>query len=126
MTGVSHHDTRANEMIKLKRVYEQPSKGDGLRILVERHWPRGLAKDRAAVHVWMKDIAPSPNLRRWFDHDHTKWEEFQERYRAELGEKMDLVKLLKRKAAEGTVTLVYAARDEQHNSAVVLKRFPGR
>ena len=110
-------------MIHLKRVYEEPSKNDGLRALVERLWPRGLTKERAAVDLWLKDVAPSPELRKWFGHDPARWKQFQERYRQELREKKDAVRLLKQKAKEGTVTLVYAARDEEHNGAVVLKRF---
>jgi uncharacterized protein YeaO (DUF488 family) len=110
-------------MIHLKRAYEEPSKTDGLRVLVERLWPRGLTKERAAVDLWLKEVAPSPELRKWFGHDPARWEGFQERYRRELGEKADAVRLLKQKAKEGPVTLVYAARDEEHNGALVLKRF---
>jgi uncharacterized protein YeaO (DUF488 family) len=109
-------------MIQLKRVYEEPSKKDGMRVLVERLWPRGLTKERAAVDLWLKDVAPSPELRKWFGHDPARWEQFQERYRQELREKKDAVQLLKQKGKEGTVTLVYAARDEEHNGALVLKR----
>jgi uncharacterized protein YeaO (DUF488 family) len=109
-------------MIKLKRVYESPSPKDGLRVLVERLWPRGLTKERAAVDLWLKDVAPSPGLRKWFGHDPARWEQFQERYRQELREKKDAVQLLKQKGKEGTVTLVYAARDEEHNGALALKR----
>ena len=110
-------------MIKLKRVYENPSPKDGLRVLVERLWPRGLTKERAAVDLWLKDVAPSPELRKWFGHDPAHWERFQERYRQELREKKDAVQLLRQKGKEGTVTLVYAARDEDHNGALVLIRF---
>jgi uncharacterized protein YeaO (DUF488 family) len=110
-------------MIKLKRVYENPSPKDGLRILVERLWPRGLTKERAAVDLWLKDVAPSPELRRWFGHDPARWEQFQERYRQELRQKKDAVQLLKQKGKVGTVTLVYAARDEDHNGALALKEF---
>ena len=109
-------------MIHLKRVYEAPSEGDGTRVLVERLWPRGLTRERAAVDLWLKDVAPSPELRKWFGHDPTRWEQFQERYRRELREKSDAVRLLRQKAKEGTVTLVYAARDEEHNGALVLQR----
>jgi uncharacterized protein YeaO (DUF488 family) len=110
-------------MIQLKRVYEQPSRRDGLRILVERLWPRGLSKQRAAVDLWLKDVAPSPELRKWFAHDPAKWKEFQERYRKELRERKDAVHLLKQNCKKGTITLVYAARDEEHNGAVALKRY---
>ena len=95
--------------IHLKRTYEEPSRSDGLRILVERLWPRGLSKDRAAVDVWLKDIAPSPELRRWFGHNPAKWEEFQKRYRAELEANPDAVTDLRRRIREGAVTFVYAA-----------------
>jgi uncharacterized protein YeaO (DUF488 family) len=110
-------------IIRLKRVYEEPSKEDGFRILVERLWPRGLTKERVAVDLWLKDIAPSPELRAWFGHDPTKWEQFYKRYWAELERKQDLINLLKQKNKEGTVTFVYAAQNEKHNSAVVLKAF---
>jgi uncharacterized protein YeaO (DUF488 family) len=108
-------------MIHLKRVYEKPSRNDGLRILVDRLWPRGLSKDRAAVDLWMKDVAPSTELRKWFGHDPDKWKEFQARYRKELSANKDALRLLKQTVAKRAVTLVYAARDEQHNGAVVLK-----
>jgi uncharacterized protein YeaO (DUF488 family) len=110
-------------MIKLKRVYETPSPKDGLRVLVERLWPRGLTKERAAVDLWLKDVAPSPELRKWFGHDPARWEQFQERYRQELRDKKDAVQFLKQTEKEGTVTLVYAARDEGHNGALALIRF---
>jgi uncharacterized protein YeaO (DUF488 family) len=108
-------------MIQLKRVYKQPSRRDGLRILVDRLWPRGLTKERAAVKLWLKDVAPSTELRTWFDHDPAKWKRFQVRYRKELREKKDALKLLKKRCKEQTVTLVYGARDENHNEALVLK-----
>ncbi len=109
-------------MIKLKRAYEKPSRDDGMRILVERLWPRGLSKQRAALDLWLKDVAPSAELRTWFGHDPARWTEFQKRYQKELSEHKDAVKQLKQKARQGTVTLVYAARDEQHNSALVLQK----
>ena len=109
-------------MIQLKRVYEKPSRKDGVRILVDRLWPRGLTKERAAVNLWLKDVAPSSELRKWFGHDPAKWKEFQVRYRKELREKKDALKLLKQKSEDRTVTLVYGARDEQHNEAVVLRK----
>lgn len=109
---------------QLKRAYDKPSPADGERILVERLWPRGLTKAKAAVGLWLKDVAPSPELRKWFAHDPAKWEQFQKRYRKELKdtpEAREAVELLRRKARQGTVTLVYAARDEEHNGAVALK-----
>ncbi len=110
-------------MFKLKRAYEQPARTDGLRVLVERLWPRGLTKKSAAVDLWLKDVAPSPELRKWFAHEPAKWKKFQERYATELKQQQDAIDLLKQKSKEGTVTLVYAARDEQHNGALALKRF---
>jgi len=110
-------------MFKLKRVYDAPSPEDGSRILVDRLWPRGLTKKKAAVDLWLKDIAPTAELRQWFDHDPAKWAPFQRRYAKELEGRSDLVRLLRRKGREGTVTLVYGARDEEHNAAVVLKSF---
>jgi uncharacterized protein YeaO (DUF488 family) len=110
-------------MIRLKRAYEEPAKADGERILVERLWPRGLTKARAKIDLWLKDVAPSPELRKWYGHDPARWKEFRQRYLSELKKQDDLIKLLKQKAKEGTVTLIYAARDEEHNSALVLKQF---
>ncbi len=109
-------------MIQLKRVYEKPSRQDGFRILVDRLWPRGLTKDRAAVDLWLKDVAPSTELRKWFGHDPEKWKEFQTRYRKELKEQKEALSLLEQKSQERTVTLVYGARDQEHNEALVLKR----
>jgi uncharacterized protein YeaO (DUF488 family) len=109
-------------MIKLKRVYEEPSARDGFRVLVDRLWPRGLTKERAAVDLWLKDVAPSTGLRKWFGHDPAKWKGFEARYRRELKQQKDALSLLKQKSKEVTVTLVYGARDEEHNEAVVLKR----
>jgi len=108
-------------MLQIKRVYEPPDRSDGRRILVERLWPRGLAKEKAAVDLWLRDIAPSTELRRWFAHDPNKWEQFRKRYLAELREKGELIDQLRREIEAGNVTLVYAAHDEQHNSAVVLQ-----
>ena len=108
--------------IKVKRVYEQPDKHDGMRILVDRLWPRGLTKEKASVDLWLKDLAPSTELRKWFGHDPAKWKQFQTRYRTELGEQKDALKLLRQKSKAQTVTLVYGARDEEHNEALVLKK----
>lgn len=109
-------------MIQLKRAYEKPSRDDGERILVERLWPRGLTKERAAVDLWLKEIAPSPELRKWFGHDPAKWPQFQKRYWKELAEQ-EAVEQLRQKGRHGTITLVYAARDEEHNGALALKQF---
>ena len=107
-------------MIKLKRVYEKPERTDGLRILVDRLWPRGLTKQKAALDLWLKEIAPSTELRKWFGHDPEKWAEFRRRYGAELKSHPDELKTLKSRAREGTVTLLYGARDQEHNEAAVL------
>ena len=108
-------------MIHLKRAYEKPSSTDGFRVLVERLWPRGVRKDALKLDLWLKEIAPSTELRRWFHHDHEKWAEFQTRYRSELSHKQNLLALLRERVSEGTVTFVYASTDETCNSARVLK-----
>lgn len=110
-------------MIRIKRVYEEPSEDDGLRILVDRLWPRGLSKAKAKIDRWEKDLAPTTELRRWFGHDPAMWEEFLQRYRAELEGKEEALARLRREANDGTVTLLYAAKDEEHNNAVALKRY---
>jgi uncharacterized protein YeaO (DUF488 family) len=114
---------RRPDVFKLKRAYEAASPDDGSRILVERLWPRGVTKQQAALDLWLKGIAPSPDLRKWFNHDAAKWAEFQKRYAEELRQHQDLVDLLRQKEREGTVTLVYGARDERHNAAAALKSF---
>ncbi|HJV35985.1 DUF488 domain-containing protein [Geomonas sp.] len=108
-------------MIKIKRVYEEPALQDGVRLLVDRLWPRGLSKERARVERWLKEIAPSDELRHWFGHDPEKWQEFRLRYREELTAQRELIDELRKLAAHETVTLVFAAHDEEHNNAVVLK-----
>jgi len=108
-------------MIRVKRIYELPSKEDGYRVLVDRLWPRGMSKDKAKIDLWLKDIAPSDDLRKWFSHDPKKWDDFKKKYGLELKERQEL--LLKIKQAEkekDTVTLLYSARDEEHNQAVAL------
>jgi uncharacterized protein YeaO (DUF488 family) len=110
-------------MIHLKRVYEKASADDGVRILVERLWPRGLTKAKAAVDLWIKDVAPSPALREWFGHDPAKWRQFKQRYWKELKVRKDDVDALRRKARDGKVTFIYAAHDEEHNAALALKEF---
>jgi uncharacterized protein YeaO (DUF488 family) len=109
-------------MIRVKRVYEKPARDDGFRVLVDRLWPRGLTKERAALSLWLKDVAPSPQLRKWFGHDPARWRGFQARYRKELAGRKDALKLLRQKARERTVTLLYGARDEEHNEARMLKK----
>jgi uncharacterized protein YeaO (DUF488 family) len=108
--------------VQLKRAYEKPERGDGTRILVDRLWPRGLTKDKAAIDLWLKNLGPTTELRKWFAHDPKKWRGFCSRYRTELKQHGDELQLIKRKAKEGTVTLICAARDQEHNEAVVLKQ----
>ena len=106
--------------IQIKRVYLQASENDGMRILVDRLWPRGLTKEKASVDLWLKEIAPSNGLRKWFVHDPSKWQEFQTRYLAELKANGEPLARLKQEAVKSPVTLLYGAKDEEHNEAVVL------
>jgi uncharacterized protein YeaO (DUF488 family) len=107
--------------VRIKRIYEAPSEQDGKRILVDRLWPRGLTKERAAVDLWLKDIAPTTELRKWFAHNPARWPEFQKRYREELKENVAPVSILKRETTLGTVTLLFGAKDKEHNEAVILQ-----
>ena len=109
--------------VALKRVYEPPSDADGARILVDRLWPRGLSKEKARVDLWLKEIAPTTELRQWFGHDPAKWDEFQRRYRAELKANDAAMSELKAALVSGPATLVYGAKDEAHNDAVVLAEY---
>jgi len=108
--------------IRIKRAYEEPDGEDGTRILVDRLWPRGLTKEKAKVDLWLKDVAPSTELRKWFAHDPAKWAEFRSRYLEELKGKKEQLSRLRQEAAKGAVTLVYGAKDQQHNEAVILQR----
>ena len=110
-------------MLRLKRAYDPPAPDDGQRILVERLWPRGLTKARAAIDSWMKDVAPSAALRKWFNHDPARWKTFQRRYWKELEQQPQAVISLAKNARSARVTLIYAARDEEHNGALALKAF---
>ena len=112
--------------VRIKRVYEMPAANDGLRILVDRLWPRGLSKENAKVDVWLKDIAPSTELRTWFGHDPAKWAEFQARYLAELADRTGAVNELRQHIAAGPVSLLYGAKDEAHNHALVLQDYISR
>lgn len=107
--------------IRLKRAYEPPAKVDGTRVLIDRLWPRGVTKAKAAIDHWFRDLAPSTELRKWFGHDPALWDEFRRRYTAELMQHREQLDQLLRMSSQGPVTLVYGARDEQHNDAVVLK-----
>jgi uncharacterized protein YeaO (DUF488 family) len=108
--------------LNIKRVYATPEKEDGFRVLVDRLWPRGMTKEKAKVDLWLKDIAPSTELRKWFGHEPEKWEAFTRKYIAELEENKGPVQLLKAQMKKGPVTLLYAAKDESHNEALVLKK----
>lgn len=108
-------------MIRIKRAYEDAVDSDGFRVLVDRLWPRGVKKEDARIDLWMKEIAPSTELREWFGHDPERWDEFRRRYRAELADHKDDLKVLRDKAGEGSLTLIFAAKDVDRNNAVVLK-----
>ncbi len=109
--------------IQVKRVYEPPSASDGYRVLVDRLWPRGLSREAAKIDAWPKVLAPSDSLRSWFAHDVERWEEFQQRYWQELEEQQSALEELVARANSGRVTLVYAARDTEHNNAVALRDY---
>lgn len=109
--------------IRIKRMYEDAESADGYRVLVDRLWPRGIKKEEASLDEWAKDLAPSRDLRKWYNHDPAKWDEFQQRYRKELDENRKLIADLLRRADQDTVTLLFAAKDTNHNNAQVLKRF---
>jgi len=109
--------------IRVKRVYDEPDPDDGMRILVDRIWPRGLSKHEAAVDLWLKEIAPSSALRKWFGHRPERWQEFRQRYRRELEAKQDNVLELERHTAGGPVTLLYSAKDTERNQALVLLEY---
>lgn len=113
-------------MLQIKRVYEPPARKDGRRILVERLWPRGMKKETLAADDWLKDVAPSPALRRWFGHRVERWDEFRRRYRKELDAKPGTWEPLRSAARRGRVTLLYSAHDVLHNSAVVLRDYLAR
>jgi uncharacterized protein YeaO (DUF488 family) len=110
-------------MLSLKRVYDDHDVDDGARYLVERLWPRGMKKEDLVMEAWLKEVAPSTELRRWFGHDPAKWEEFERRYRAELDEHPEAWKPLVDASRKGKVTLLYSARDTEHNNALVLKSY---
>lgn len=107
--------------VKLKRAYESPAAADGTRVLIDRLWPRGISKKKAALDQWMRDIAPSNQLRKWFGHDPARWNEFRRRYAAEVHKNPHLLEQLRSVARDGPITLVYSARDEAHNDAIVLR-----
>lgn len=108
---------------RLKRVYDNPAKADGRRVLVDRIWPRGLTKEEAQIDEWLKEIAPSARLRKWFGHDPARWTEFKKRYAKELDDQPERVEQLAREARKRTVTLLFGAKDVEHNNAVALKEY---
>ena len=110
-------------IIKLKRVYEKPDSNDGIRILVERLWPRGLSKEKARVDIWLKNAAPSTELRIWFAHDPTKWEEFKKRYYSELEKSPAALDTISNLTEKGNITFVFASKEEEFNNAIALKEY---
>ncbi|TPJ38251.1 MULTISPECIES: DUF488 family protein [unclassified Mesorhizobium] len=110
-----------DERVKLKRAYESPAADDGTRVLIDRLWPRGVKKTDAAIDCWIKELAPSTELRKWFGHDPARWQEFRRRYAAEIHERRDDLDRLRDLMRQGAVTLVYSAHDEAHNDAIVLR-----
>lgn len=109
--------------VRIKRAYERPEPGDGFRVLVDRLWPRGVARDDARIDLWLKEIAPSAELRKWFNHDPVRWTEFQHRYLFEIEKHPEAIDQLGAATRHASLTLVYGAKDEEHNNAVVLKKF---
>ncbi len=109
--------------LKIKRAYEEADDSDGKRVLIDRLWPRGVSRETAQIDLWMREIAPSTELRKWFGHDPAKWEAFQSRYNDELDSNPELVDTIRTMAMAGQVTLIYAAKDEEHNDAVVLLNY---
>src|SRR5699024_4282784 len=109
--------------LQIKRVYETPEKSDGYRILVDRLWPRGMKKEKAQVDLWLKTVAPSTELRKWFGHDPEKWKEFKTKYHKELDQNKEAVSQIKAQLEKNKVTLVFGAKDEEHNQAVVLQKY---
>jgi len=112
--------------VRIKRAYEPFAEEDGYRVLIDGLWPRGISKERLRADVWMRDLAPSAELRTWFGHDPARWAEFQKRYRKELAAKRELLDELCERAREGTLTLLFSAKDEEHNNAVVVKEVLSR
>ena len=109
--------------VRVKRIYEPPEPTDGYRLLVDRLWPRGVSRESASLYAWMKEVAPSSELRAWFGHDASRWQEFKRRYAVELGTRQDLVAEILSLARDRPVTLLYSARDSDHNQAVALAEY---
>ena len=117
---------RVRRQVKLKRAYDAPAKSDGCRVLVDRLWPRGVSKDDLRLDVWLKEVAPSAGLRKWFGHDPARWGAFKDRYFRELDEQSEAVERLLARGHAGTVTLIFGAKDVRHNDAVALKEYLDR
>jgi len=113
-------------MVKIKRIYDPVSSDDGKRILIDRLWPRGIKKEKAKIDEWLRDVAPSDDLRKWFSHDPVKYEEFKKRYVKELEKKSELLERIKKEAKKETVTLLFSAKDTEHNNATALKEILSR
>ena len=109
--------------IRVKRIYESPNPDDGFRLLIDRLWPRGIKKEQAKIGLWLKEIAPSDSLRKWFNHEPEKWEEFKRRYSKELDRKQDLVDQLSQHVKKGKVTFLFGAKDESYNNAIALREY---
>jgi uncharacterized protein YeaO (DUF488 family) len=120
---LEHMSEPAREKVRLKRAYDAPSPSDGYRVLVERLWPRGVTKEKLRLDEWLKDLSPSAELRKWFNHDPARWREFKKRYFRELGEQQKTVQELLGKCRDNPVTLVFAAKDVRHNNAAALKEY---
>ena len=123
----AHDGRRRGEMtrqpLRVKRVYQAPDTEDGVRVLVDRLWPRGLSRERAQIDLWLKEIAPSTALRKWFGHDLDRWQEFKKRYWRELDHQRDQVEKLARETSKRKITLLFGAKDTEHNNAVALKDY---
>jgi len=113
-------------MIRIKRIYDSPGEEEGFRILVDRLWPRGLSKEKAKIGLWMKEIAPSDILRKWYAHDPQKWDEFKRKYFEELESKKELINEITQKVSDGNVTLLFSSKEERLNNAVALKEYIGK
>lgn len=120
---MSPHNAHHEHIVKIKRVYDPPEEADGIRILVDRLWPRGLKEEEARIDLWLKEAAPSGELREWFGHSLARWEEFRQRYRDELSRETGALHPIRERAKHKNVTLLYGARDRDHNNAVVLKEY---
>jgi uncharacterized protein YeaO (DUF488 family) len=124
LLSITLKESLSKSMLKVKRIYDPPDKADGYRLLVDRLWPRGISKERARLDLWLKEIAPSDALRKWFGHDPRRWTAFVAKYKKELSARKDLLRQVKQLETDhGTVTLLYAAQDQNHNQAVALLRF---